>query len=60
MGERIGVLVHDVGARPSERNEADEPFSATCMRKNRSVKHLASQTKHLPLRRFIFGSRINL
>ena len=60
MGERVGVLMQYFGASPSERNEAGGTFSATRMRKSRSVKHLASETKHLSLPRFIFGSRINL
>ena len=56
----VGVLMQYVGASPSERNEAGGLFQLTCMRRSRSVKHLASKTKHLFVPRFIFGSRINL
>jgi hypothetical protein len=59
MGERVGVLMQYVErVHRSATKQVD--FSSNCVRKSRSVKHLASQTKHLSLPGFIFGSRINL
>ena len=59
VGERVGVLMQYV-ERFQRSATKQVNFSATRMRKSRTVKHLASQTKHLSLPRFIFASRINL